>query len=42
MFKAANPYDDTVTKATAETLTSENWEANLEVCDKVSNEGETG
>ncbi|CAO1617438.1 unnamed protein product [Jaminaea pallidilutea] len=42
MFKAANPYDEIVTKATAETLTSENWEVNLEVCDKVSNEGETG
>ncbi|PWN21939.1 hypothetical protein BCV69DRAFT_311637 [Microstroma glucosiphilum] len=42
MFKAANPYDEIVNKATAETLTSENWELNLNVCDKVSSEGETG
>ena len=26
MFKAANPYDDIVNKATDENLTSENWE----------------
>lgn len=38
MFKAANPYDDIVTKATDENLTSENWLYNLDVCDKVSNE----
>lgn len=42
MFKAANPYDDIVTKATAETLTSEDWQTNLDICDKVSSEGETG
>ncbi|KAL9938398.1 hypothetical protein V8E36_003021 [Tilletia maclaganii] len=42
MFKTANPYDEPVTKATDENLTSEDWEANLDVCDKVSGEGEQG
>lgn len=42
MFRAANPYDEIVNKATAETLTSENWELNIDVCDKVSGEGELG
>ncbi|KDN36691.1 hypothetical protein K437DRAFT_260047 [Tilletiaria anomala UBC 951] len=41
MFKAANPYDELVAKATDEHLTSENWELNLDVCDKVSGQGET-
>ncbi|KAH9975766.1 hypothetical protein BGW80DRAFT_1157286, partial [Lactifluus volemus] len=44
MFKStpANPYDDVVTKATDETLTSENWEIILNLCDKVQDEGEQG
>jgi signal transducing adaptor molecule len=42
MFKAANPYDDIVNKATDENLTAENWELNLDVCDKVSGDGEAG
>lgn len=42
MFKATNAYDETVAKATDENLTSENWELNLDVCDRVTNEGETG
>ncbi|KAH9992720.1 hypothetical protein BJV74DRAFT_771568 [Russula compacta] len=44
MFKAtpANPYDDIVVKATDETLTSENWEIILNLCDKVQEEGEQG
>lgn len=42
MFKAANPYDEAVMKATDENLTSESWELNLDVCDKVSGEGEAG
>lgn len=42
MFKAANPFDEIVAKATDENLTSENWQLNLDVCDKVSNEGENG
>lgn len=37
-----NPYDEIVAKATDENLTSENWELNLDVCDKVSGEGEAG
>jgi len=40
MFAAKNPLEDIVTKATSEELTSENWELNLEVCDKVSSGGE--
>ncbi|KAI0299289.1 hypothetical protein BC826DRAFT_906506 [Russula brevipes] len=44
MFKGtpANPYDDIVVKATDETLTSENWEIILNLCDKVLEEGEQG
>lgn len=42
MFKAANPFDEIVAKATDENLTSENWQLNLDVCDKVSSEGENG
>ncbi|KAI9464810.1 hypothetical protein F5148DRAFT_1209321 [Russula earlei] len=44
MFKTApaNPYDDIVGKATDETLTSENWELILNLCDKVQEEGEQG
>ncbi|KAI9464473.1 hypothetical protein BJY52DRAFT_1249298 [Lactarius psammicola] len=44
MFKGtqANPYDDIVAKATDETLTSENWELILNLCDKVQDEGEQG
>ncbi|CAM1502029.1 Fc.00g040130.m01.CDS01 [Cosmosporella sp. VM-42] len=38
MFRAAaaGPYDDAVAKATDENLTSEDWGAIIEVCDKVS------
>jgi signal transducing adaptor molecule len=44
MFKGtvANPYDDVVVKATDETLTSENWQIILNLCDKVQDEGEQG
>lgn len=42
MFKAPNPYDEVVIKATDENLTSENWQLNLDVCDKVTTEGSTG
>lgn len=41
MFAAKNPLEDIVVKATSEELTSENWELNLEVCDKVSSGGES-
>ncbi|CEH14191.1 hse1_ustma ame: full=class e vacuolar protein-sorting machinery protein hse1 [Ceraceosorus bombacis] len=41
-MSVTNPYDEIVTKATNENLTSENWELNLDVCDKVSGEGEVG
>ncbi|WWD21174.1 hypothetical protein CI109_105658 [Kwoniella shandongensis] len=43
MFSAAaNPYDDLIVKATDENLASEDWALNLEVCDKVSSEGQNG
>ncbi|EGU75377.1 ESCRT-0 subunit protein hse1 [Fusarium odoratissimum] len=40
MFRAsaAGPYDEVVTKATDENLTSEDWGAIIEVCDKVGND----
>lgn len=40
MFRAAatSPYDDVIAKATDENLTSEDWSAILEVCDKVSSD----
>ncbi|KAJ9474994.1 Class E vacuolar protein-sorting machinery protein HSE1 [Pseudozyma hubeiensis] len=41
MFTAKNPFEDIVLKATSDELTSENWELNLEVCDKVSSGGES-
>lgn len=34
--------DDPVGKATDENLTSENWEYNLNVCDRVDNDNENG
>ncbi|KDN43231.1 hypothetical protein RSAG8_06198, partial [Rhizoctonia solani AG-8 WAC10335] len=44
MFRAGqvNPYDEIVAKATDENQTSENWEILLNLCDKVSEEGEQG
>ncbi|CCO29085.1 Class E vacuolar protein-sorting machinery protein HSE1 [Rhizoctonia solani AG-1 IB] len=44
MFRGGqvNPYDDIVVKATDENQTSENWEILLNLCDKVSEEGEQG
>ncbi|KKA27641.1 hypothetical protein TD95_001740 [Thielaviopsis punctulata] len=40
MFRAAtvNPYDEAVAKATDETLTSEDWGAIIDLCDRVSND----
>ncbi|KAG8750830.1 ESCRT-0 subunit protein hse1, partial [Ceratobasidium sp. 423] len=44
MFRGGqvNPYDDIIAKATDENQTSENWEILLNLCDKVSEEGEQG
>ncbi|WVQ81366.1 hypothetical protein IAT38_003489 [Cryptococcus sp. DSM 104549] len=43
MFSAAaNPYDELIVKATDENLASEDWQLNIEVCDKVSSEGQNG
>lgn len=40
MFKAPNPYEDLVAKATDEGLTGENWQLNLDLCDKLSDDDE--
>ncbi|QRW02791.1 vacuolar protein-sorting machinery protein HSE1, Class E [Ceratobasidium sp. AG-Ba] len=44
MFRGGqvNPYDDIVVKATDENQTSENWEILINLCDKVSDDGEQG
>ncbi|KAG8696892.1 ESCRT-0 subunit protein hse1 [Ceratobasidium sp. 394] len=44
MFRGGqvNPYDDIVVKATDENQTSENWEILINLCDKVSEDGEQG
>ncbi|OWZ75656.1 class E vacuolar protein-sorting machinery protein HSE1 [Cryptococcus neoformans Tu401-1] len=39
---AASPYDDLVVKATDENLASEDWALNMDVCDKVSSDGQNG
>ncbi|EPQ28488.1 uncharacterized protein PFL1_03791 [Pseudozyma flocculosa PF-1] len=42
MFAAKNPFEDVVIKATSDELTSEDWQLNLDICDRVSSEGDTG
>ncbi|KAG9077925.1 ESCRT-0 subunit protein hse1, partial [Ceratobasidium sp. 370] len=44
MFRGGqvNPYDDIIVKATDENQTSENWEILINLCDKVSEDGEQG
>lgn len=42
MFRASNAYDDLVARATDENLTSENWDLNLQICDLVSSQQESG
>ncbi|KAL7421009.1 ESCRT-0 subunit protein hse1 [Cryptotrichosporon argae] len=43
MFTSAvNPYDEIITKATDENLASEDWDVNLQVCEKVDADGQTG
>ncbi|BEI85818.1 hypothetical protein CcaverHIS002_0601050 [Cutaneotrichosporon cavernicola] len=37
-----NPYDELVDKATDENLASEDWDVNLQICDKVTEEGAPG
>ncbi|KAG9019198.1 ESCRT-0 subunit protein hse1 [Tulasnella sp. 427] len=39
---SVNPYDELVAKTTDENLTTENWELILNLCDKVTDEGQTG
>ncbi|PVU94439.1 hypothetical protein BB561_002548 [Smittium simulii] len=36
MFKSGNTFEDIVSRATSEKLTSENWELILEICDRIS------
>lgn len=40
MFRASNAFDEPVAKATDENLTSENWELNLLLCDKLASNKE--
>ncbi|KAF9380545.1 ESCRT-0 subunit protein hse1 [Podila verticillata] len=40
MFRNANPFDDVVVNATSETLTSENWDLILTICEKVNRSGD--
>ncbi|EJU03500.1 hypothetical protein DACRYDRAFT_99146 [Dacryopinax primogenitus] len=42
MFAKVNPYDEIVTRTTDETLTGEDWNLILTLCDKVTDEGEQG
>lgn len=39
VFGESNPYDESVEKVTAETLTSENWALMMDICDRVTAEG---
>ncbi|KAG0041900.1 ESCRT-0 subunit protein hse1 [Gryganskiella cystojenkinii] len=40
MFRNANPFDDIVANATSESLTSENWDLILTICEKVNRSGD--
>lgn len=40
MFRAGNPFEELVVKATDENLTSEDWDTNLRVCDKLASNRE--
>jgi len=40
MFRNANPFDDVVANATSESLTSENWDLILTICEKVTRSGD--
>lgn len=37
--EASSPYDESVEKVTAETLTTENWALMIDICDRVLAEG---
>lgn len=41
MFRAPNPFEELVNKATDENLTAENWELNLELCDRLASNDES-
>ncbi|KAF9917078.1 ESCRT-0 subunit protein hse1 [Linnemannia zychae] len=40
MFRNVNPFDEIVATATSETLTSENWDVILTICEKVNRSGD--
>jgi len=41
MFRAPNPFEEPVAKATDENLTGENWALNLGICDKLSDNNDS-
>ncbi|KAI1321600.1 ESCRT-0 subunit protein hse1 [Mortierella claussenii] len=40
MFRPSNPFDEVVANATSESLTSENWDLILTICEKVNRSGD--
>lgn len=42
IFGDSSPYDEIVEKVTADTLTSENWELMIDICDRVNSDGIKG
>ncbi|KAF9973044.1 ESCRT-0 subunit protein hse1, partial [Modicella reniformis] len=42
MFRNVNPFDEIIVSATSESLTSENWDIILTICEKVNRAGEHG
>jgi len=40
--ETSSPYDEMVEKVTADTMTSENWAMMIDICDKVSADGQRG
>uniref|UniRef100_A0A915M1K4 Signal transducing adapter molecule 1 n=1 Tax=Meloidogyne javanica TaxID=6303 RepID=A0A915M1K4_MELJA len=42
IFGDSSPYDEIVEKVTADTLTSENWELMIDICDRVNADGIKG
>ena len=41
MFRTPNPFEELVNKATDENLTTENWDLNLALCDRLASNDES-